>query len=212
MSRKQFWLIWAAFLLGLFILLGVYLSQTIQVVNTPPKGPKVVLAIGDEYILGKGASSQERSVAEQFAEKLGWELKVAAKEKLSSIAVHDFIREHRTFDEQYGIALVILGRNDSFYNLPNETSMQRMEFLFGNLLALGVMVVYASAKGEESGWRSLMVKSRARNMGVLVIDDITNLLRDNGELLNEENYPNDEGHAFLADYIYQQVSPHLIQK
>ncbi len=209
MSRKQIWIAWVVFIVFVLALSIFYSFRTVTVSNSPPAGPKKLLAIGDEYILGRGASQTENSMAHLVAKKLGWEIDVVAKEKISSIDIRDILIANQVFEKRYGIALVVVGRNDEYFNLPNETSLNRMEFIFGSLLSVGTMVVYASVELEPSNWRASMVKALARNMGVLVLDDIVETLQKNGNLLTEDSYPNDAGHAFLADLIYKDIESNL---
>ncbi len=209
MSRKKMWVIWLAFLVVALGSMYHMANQRESIAYSPISEPKSILVYGDEFAMGLGASEPSKSFPALVAKKLGWTYETIAKPDNNSMVATSDLLSNPIPRGKYGIILLAVGVNDTKFDMPYETTYGRMTHLFELLYRAGALMVYAHVSPPEGGWTAHLQKYRAHAGYALVVENIMREIRKDSCLMFDDNFPNDAGHAIIADRIVAAIQPHI---
>jgi acyl-CoA thioesterase I len=187
---------------ALLILLGgvfFFHDSRAPVTNYPPPNPSIV-AFGDSLVFGQGATEGNDfvSVLSRLVGRPIENLGVSGNTTGDGLT-----RVREVTNRNPGIAIILLGGNDTLRRVPPETTERNLGGIVETVSEGGAVVILVGVRGGILGTnREEMYERIAKQYGAVYVSDILEDILLDPSRMSDGIHPNDAGYAHIAERLY----------
>lgn len=197
-TKKIILLALAVFLFVVWESFGdMFISYPIN--NYPPKSD-VVLAWGDGFTLGVGATSPSAGYIEVLRNRLSANItNKAVKDEVSSSTLAHAVQD--LAEVKPGIVLLFIGEADAHTGIPATQTLENTRKLIALAQENHAVVYLVGFQVSAQDAYALGFESLGKEMGAVYTGDILGGISGNSAYMTNDTYPNDKGYLKIADKL-----------
>ena len=174
-----------------------------SIANYPPKNQTIV-AFGDSLVAGNGSTPGNDFVS-LLEEKLDQQIENLGVP--GDTTEGGLERIEHVLDRDPGTVILLLGGNDYLKRIPVEETEQNLAVMIEQFQESGAVVVLLGVRGGLlRDNREAMFEDLAESYRTIYVSNVLDGLVGNIDYMDDAIHPNDNGHAVIADRVYEKMA------